>query len=108
MKLKLQNRQQTRGAKPYDAYADTIHQYVKMQPGWCKKTAYFNAYKHTFTNYVRVMTTIHQANIDDAQALNTIKQIYKELYAMIPTHLKSACETMYREAVREYKEDCAV
>jgi predicted Co/Zn/Cd cation transporter (cation efflux family) len=54
------------------------------------------------------MTTIHQANIDDATALNTIKQIYKELYVMIPTHLKPACETMYREAVREYKLCCAV
>jgi len=105
--FKLQNKQQTRGAKAYNEYADTIHQYVKMYDGWDKKTAYFNAYKHTFTNYVRVMTTIHQADIDDQTALNNIKHIYKELYSLIPQHLKPACETMYREAVREYKLLCA-
>lgn len=102
----LTNNKGTGPAKPYEAYAQSIHKYRTMREGWDKDIASFNAYKHCFTNYTKVITMIHQSDIEHEESKRLITQLYRELYSLIPAKLQNACKTMYSEAIKEYRELC--
>lgn len=102
----LLNPQGSARAKPYSTYAKTIDQYVYLKPGWDRSLARFNAYKHRFTNYTKIITLIHQSDIEHTESKQMILDIYRELYRLIPEELREQCQIMYRECLKEYRQLC--
>jgi hypothetical protein len=85
----------SRKPKPMHYYMNGTELYkkCKMEPGWDRTMALFNAYKHEFTNYNRVATdNIYHNDLDWRATLQAMKTVYDELYELVPNKYKAVCK----------------
>ena len=80
--------------------------YVNYHTGDNKQLAEFNAYKHCFTNYCRLITEVHQSNLTTQQSLAAIKHIYTQLSQQVEPHYRDAVNTAYKMSCANYYKRC--
>lgn len=80
--------------------------YVNYHTGDNKHLAEFNAYKHCFTNYCRLITEVHQSNLTTQQSLAAIKHIYLQLSQQVEPHYRDAVNTAYKMSCANYYKRC--
>ena len=95
MKTMLKAKCGNRAPKPMHCYMNGTELYkkTKIEPGWDKTMALFNAYKHEFTNYNRVATdNIYHNDLSWTDTVRAMKTVYDELYALVPNKYKAVCK----------------
>jgi hypothetical protein len=80
--------------------------YVNYHTGNNKQLAEFNAYKHCFTNYCKLITTVHQSNLTTQESLAAIKHIYIQLSQQVETHYRDAVNIAYKMSCANYYKRC--
>jgi len=96
----------TKKPKPMHLYmsGSELYKKCKMEPGWDKTMALFNAYKHEFTNYNRVTTDyIYYNNLTWKETLQTMQEVYKELYDLVPEKYKAVCKKSLLYSIDELR-----
>jgi len=80
--------------------------YVNYHTGHNRHLAEFNAYKHCFTNYRKLITEVHQSNLTTQQSLAAIRHIYLQLAQQVQPHYRDAVNTAYRMSCANYYKRC--
>ena len=102
LKAKCGNRK----PKPMHLYmsGSELYKKTKMEPGWDKTMALFNAYKHEFTNYTDVAREmIYYNDLTWTETLQAMQEVYQELYNLVPEKYKSVCKKSLLYSIDELR-----
>jgi len=105
--VQIKARNNTKRAKPMDAYLNGKDLYNKcvIEAGWDKDMAMFNAYKHSYTNYVNlVRNEIFQADLSYKESVDRMKSVYQQLMLLVPERYKEQCKKSFVYSIRELNE----
>ena len=107
MNIQLKARNQIKNPKPMETYLKGKDLYNKciMNPGWNKDMAVFNAYKHEYTNYNRVVTDeIYHADLSWQESVDRMKAVYQQLMTLVPERYKEQCKQSFLYSIKDLKE----
>lgn len=92
--------------KPMDNYLKGKDLYNKavLKANWDKDMAMFNAYKHNYTNYDRIMYQVYTRNLTWTETLETTKQVYIQLMSQVPEKYKKACKESFIWSLKELQQ----
>ena len=102
LKAKCGNRK----PKPMHLYmsGSELYKKTKMEPGWDKTMALFNAYKHEFTNYTDVAREmIYYNDLTWTETLQAMQEVYQELYNLVPEKYKAVCKKSLLYSIDELR-----
>ena len=76
----------------------------RVEAGWDKNMALFNAYKHEFTNYNKVVTNdIYHNDIDWEESIKAMADIYRQLLTLVPEKYHDVCKKQYACCINSIK-----